>query len=393
MPDTTRQAIAAAAAAAVSASAARLSATPIVVGCDGFIDAIIHIVDQRRSMADDDCTYIDTIEAFGRRVSAAAGKSTNMEMVVREERFGGNGPLLAGGLAQFGAPVRYIGCVGSDDDARRPHVVFAPFVERLTKAGGSVTPLAPPARTDALEFSDGKLMMGKPANLDSVTWDRLKEDFGLPALKQAFGNAELIGLVNWVMMRGAQGIWQGLVDDVLSAIPAGSPRPRVFIDLCDPAKRTDADVASAMALLGVMARHVPVTLGLNLSEAQRIDQVVGTKAIGEKPTDDQLRQACVAIRAKLGIDCVVIHPRHGAAGAFADGQSAWFTGPLVRHPKLSTGAGDHFNAGFCLGQLLGLPVEQALAVGTATSGAYVRDAMSPTLDRLAAMLRDMPAPE
>jgi len=391
-----RQAIATSAADSVQRRAEELRTMPCIVGCDGFIDAIIHVVDQRRSMADDDCTYIGTIEAYARRIAMAAGKSANMELVVREERFGGNGPLLAGGLAQYGLPVRYIGAVGSDDDSKRPHAVFAPFVQRVERGGGSVTPLAPPARTDALEFDDGKLMLGKPANLDSITWERLVGEFGVQSLREAFGGAKLIGLVNWVMMRGAQGIWQGLIDDVFSQLPpspSSTARPRVFLDLCDPAKRTDGDVASAMDLLGVMAKHVPVTLGLNLSEAQRIDAVLGTRAIPEEASDEQLRAACELIRARLGIDCVVIHPRHGAAAAFADGQSAWFTGPLVKQPKLSTGAGDHFNAGFCLGQLLRLEVGQCLALGTATSGAYVRDAESPTVERLVTMLRDMPRPE
>ena len=388
-----RQAIATSAADSVQRRADELRTMRCIVGCDGFIDAIIHVVDQRRSMADDDCTYISTIEAYARRIALAAGKSANMELVVREERFGGNGPLLAGGLAQYGLPVRYLGAVGSDDDARRPHIVFSPFVQRVERSGGSVTPLAPPARTDALEFDDGKLMLGKPANLDGITWERLVREFGVPALREAFGGAKLIGLVNWVMMRGAQGIWQGLIDDVFSQLDAGAARPRVFLDLCDPAKRTDGDVASAMDLLGVMAKHVPVTLGLNLSEAQRIDSVLATGAIAEGAGDSQLLTACELIRARLGINCVVIHPRHGAAAAFADGQSAWFTGPLVKQPKLSTGAGDHFNAGFCLGQLLELPAGECLALGTATSGAYVRDAESPTVQRLVAMLREMPRPE
>ena len=50
----------------------------------------------------------------------------------------------------------------------------------------------------------------------------------------------------------------------------------------------------------------------------------------------------------------------------------------IRMPLITTGAGDHFNAGFMHGRLLGLPPENCLTVGVCTSGHYVRTAHSPT---------------
>ena len=47
-------------------------------------------------------------------------------------------------------------------------------------------------------------------------------------------------------------------------------------------------------------------------------------------------------------------------------------GPYTSNPRLTTGAGDNFNAGFCLGQLLGLSPQQCLITGTGTSGFYVQ---------------------
>ena len=42
------------------------------------------------------------------------------------------------------------------------------------------------------------------------------------------------------------------------------------------------------------------------------------------------------------------------------------------NPKISTGAGDNFNAGFCTAQLLQLPTEESLLLANAFSGYYVR---------------------
>jgi sugar/nucleoside kinase (ribokinase family) len=61
-------------------------------------------------------------------------------------------------------------------------------------------------------------------------------------------------------------------------------------------------------------------------------------------------------------------------------------GPYVEKPLITTGAGDHFNAGFATGQLLGLSPEGALALGVCTSGHYVRTAESPTFNDLETFL-------
>jgi sugar/nucleoside kinase (ribokinase family) len=65
----------------------------------------------------------------------------------------------------------------------------------------------------------------------------------------------------------------------------------------------------------------------------------------------------------------------------------------VQQPKISTGAGDHFNAGFCLGLVLGFSLPESLCVGVATSGYYVRTAQSPTATELADFIAELPAPQ
>jgi hypothetical protein len=47
---------------------------------------------------------------------------------------------------------------------------------------------------------------------------------------------------------------------------------------------------------------------------------------------------------------------------------------------ITTGAGDHFNAGFAQGQMLGLDPDACL--GVYASGHYVRTTISPSLDDL-----------
>jgi sugar/nucleoside kinase (ribokinase family) len=382
-----------------------LAATPALAGFDGFIDSIIRVVDRRRSMRMDDFDAIGTIPGFAGRVAAAAGKSANIELVVEEDRFGGNGPLYAGALGRLGMPTTYLGAVGRDDASPELLPIYEPFAARCEE----VVPLAAPAHTDALEFEDGKIMLGKTAPVQAVTWERLVERVGLEGLRARCARSRLIGIVNWTLCGGVQGIWEGLINHVLPTLgeqggeAAGpkAPRPegmerrrRVFIDLSDPAKRTDADLRSALEVLRRMDELVPVTLGLNLAESERVARVLGVEAHADAPSlGESLRDGAERIRARSGFACIVIHPREGAAAAHRDGAGAWFEGPFTARPRLSTGAGDHFGAGFSFAQVLGLPLEQCLAVGCAVSGAYVRDAESPDLARLIGFLRDLPRAE
>jgi hypothetical protein len=189
-------------------------------------------------------------------------------------------------------------------------------------------------------------------------------------------------------------VWQGLARDVLPALPPSS-RPSVFVDIADPSERSDADLKAGLEALGAMNALTPVTLGLNAAETARIARLVGAPVdLGERgdPALDALPRASEALCRSLGLACVVCHQRRSAAGAEAGG-SASFVGPFVRRPKLSTGAGDHFNAGFALGQALGLPLVQRLATGCACSGWYVQRGEPPTLDELAGFLDALPPPE
>lgn len=367
-----------------------------LVGFDGFLDVILRAVDTRASMGTEDFTPIRTIDALSRRIAAAAGRSANIELVEVERRFGGNGPLLAGALGALGAGVTYIGCVGDDamkDPPARVHAAFESFAGRCSR----VLPVATPAVTHALEFGDGKIMFNMPQAIQGVTWSTLMRDLGRETIVEAVCDADLIGVVNWSIMAGVETILTGLRDDVLTQLSGATPRKRVFIDLSDPAKRTRADLRRVLGLLTSIQSYADVTLGLNLSEATQAADVLGVahdacmlESIRTMP------EACLTlaagVRERLSLSCVVVHPRQGAAGANAS-ERMWIDGPMVREPKLSTGAGDHFNGGFAFAQATGCSLEACLAMGVATSGAYVRDAGSPDAKRLAEFLDDLPEPD
>jgi hypothetical protein len=93
---------------------------------------------------------------------------------------------------------------------------------------------------------------------------------------------------------------------------------------------------------------------LNLRESHQVGEVLGVRHPEE--THAAITAHAVRLRELLNIDTVVIHPTQFAAAANAC--STFVQGPFTPKPKITTGAGDHVDAGFCIGQVLGLDLAQ-----------------------------------
>jgi len=74
---------------------------------------------------------------------------------------------------------------------------------------------------------------------------------------------------------------------------------------------------------------------------------------------------------------LLIHPIDSCY-LFQDGNQFYLKGHVVAKPKITTGGGDNFNAGFCYGLLNSLSPEACMLTAMATSGAYVMYGESPT---------------
>ena len=385
-----RAAIARSAAAGLRRFADAHTPRRVMIGFDGFVDSIIAVVDKRQDLERFD--PIPTIADFGRRISAKAGQSSNYEMVVKLEKLGGNGPIMANALAAGGASVSYVGCLGYPSI----HPVFQEFSQTAETFS-----VAEPGYTDALEFDDGKLMLGKYQTVSGLSYTHLEDAVGGDMFAQLIHRSQLIGLTNWTMMNRIETVWEKITqllgEETSSGGNAGGvvARKFVFVDLADPAKRTPADIRGALELLTQMQAQADVVLGLNLSESTQALEVLGLPTPGD--AEDAITATAAAIREKLGLHGCVVHPRRGAAVAMLDPSGgvveSAFRGPFVSKPRLSTGAGDNFNAGFCLGLLAGLSPEECLCTGVGTSGFYVRNARSPELAELASFCDELPPAE
>jgi sugar/nucleoside kinase (ribokinase family) len=341
----------------------------VLVGMDGFVDIIVHPVDCRFGPGDQ-FRAIPTISDFAKRIASAAGKSANIELAPVVEKLGGNGPIMANAQSAQGLDVRYIGAIGRE----AIHPVFQEFAAK-TRAISIVDP----GVTHAAEFNDGKIMLGSMASLDELTYERLCQHPGEPQLIEICDEADLIAIVNWTMIPYLSDILNSLMEKVLPVCKRDKERC-FFFDLADPEKRSDADILEALDIFSKFSQFGEVILGLNLREAEKIDSLLGFDPLENTP--ENLQTMAARIREKLALDTVVVHPVTGAACATDEG-TCYAAGPYCEKPKIATGAGDHFNAGFSTARLLGLSPEASLTVAVATSGYYVRTAESPSLETIA----------
>ena len=344
----------------------------MIIGLDGFVDEIIHVVDKRQDFQN--YTRINTIADFGERISKAAGLSANIEFVPVQLKLGGNGPILSNALLEYGVNLTYVGSLGKP----AIHPVFEPMVEKAA----AVYSICEAGHTDALEFDDGKLMLGKHASLKEVTWESCKATLGDAAgIAKMINNCQLFGMENWTMLPYMSQIWEGIIEEVFPLLDDRAEKPIAFFDLADPEKRTNEDIRHAMNLISKFESKFRTVLGLNENEAYKIADVMGVNVDQNSP--DPLKDAVKATYDKLGIYCLVVHPVRSACCVIG-GEYYATDGPFCPKPKLTTGAGDNFNAGFCLGQALGLDPLASLTLGVCTSGYYVRNAHSPTYEQVIA---------
>lgn len=341
---------------------------PAVIGFDGFIDEVVHVVEKR--LDPEHYARVRTIADYADMVRNGAGLSTSMEIVTVAKKLGGNGPNMSIGLKNYGIDLTYIGTVGTGG----LDPVYAPLAE-----GSRIIGVADPGQTDAVEFEDGKIIRCKLVPLNLMSWEDVKRKVGLEELIRLVCGAELLSFSNWSMIMHMSEIWEGLLTEVLPHV-GNRAEKTLFIDFADPEKRSGGEILDAVRLLErFQETGVKTSLGLNKKEACEFAELFGRKIADyrEYPLEELTRFVAEHIK----IDCLVVHPVKKAACVTGDSYYE-VDGPFCANPVLSTGAGDNFNAGFAYGYLCGFEPELSLMLGTATSGFYVRNGRTGTAEEI-----------
>lgn len=342
----------------------------ITVGFDGFIDIIVKVIKKKKEGKAS--SLFTTIKEFGNYIVEKQGASLSLEIEERQSKPGGNMPIMANALGQFGATVNCIGALGHP----QIHPIFKNFSSNC-----HLYSFTDPGTATAFEFNDGKIMLAQMAELNSFSWDKIKAAIGIDTLVSLYGQSDLFCLLNWSEIDASGGIWKGLLKDILPQYSLNAKKQIAFFDLSDCSKRSPESITEALLLIQEFAKHATVILSLNKNEAQLIYKTL----LGKSAKNDFFATG-KKIFEKTGIHTLVLHSAKETA-AFTKDDSVTVDTFFIKNPEISTGAGDHFNAGFCAGQLLQLDLASSVMLANATSGYYVRTGTSATLTEIARFLK------
>jgi hypothetical protein len=350
----------------------RMAGKQVTLGFDGFIDIIYKVI--RSKDHDSPVTFFKTIGEFGGYISGKGEKNFSLELEEVTTKIGGNMPIMANALAQFGSLQNCVGPLG--------YPTIHPLFKEMSD-NCRLFSFENPGLTKALEFNENKILLAEIGRLNSIEWDSIKAIVGLERLTDLFLDSDLVCLLNWSELDNSTNWWKGILSDVLPARSENPKRAIGFFDLADCSKRSPESIMEALSLIRAFAKHWNVVLSLNLNEAVIVHDVLthGTTREGD------IEGTGAALFERLGIDNVVIH--------YSKQALSWNTSGLHRaesfylaNPAISTGAGDNFNAGYCAGLLMGLNARDSLILGHALSNYYMSTGRSPSVPEMLETLAD-----
>jgi hypothetical protein len=339
-----------------------ITAKKITAGFDGFIDTIVRII--RDKQEQEPSSLFKKIREFGTYIREKAGASFSLELKEISLKAGGNMPNLANALGRLGATVNCVGALGYP----QIHGIF-----KTLPSACRLYSFAEPGTATAFEFADGKIMFAQMGGLNQLGWNKIKGIIGMDTLIKLYKESDLLCMVNWSEIDASTDIWKGILKDVLPECFFTGEKPIAFFDLSDCSKRSKESIKQALRLISQFTQYSRVILGLNKNEARQIYWV-----LYEKYADKNLQYLGGRIFEKLKVDTLLLH---SSKEAIAYNEEGSFAAPsfFIQNPVISTGAGDNFNAGFCIARLLKLDPDLSVMFANSVAALYVKTGISPEL--------------
>jgi hypothetical protein len=338
------------------------------LGFDACIDNIIRIVREKKD--NKVSGYFTDSSQFGEFLINLDNKSCGVELQTILSKIGGNMVITGNALGNLGIRVECVGTFGL------PEILP---VFRTMSPNCTLYTIADTISATALEFDNSKVIMFDPGPYNNLTWEGIKSLLGTDKIKKLISGKQLISFLNWSEIDNSSQIWEGVLNEIMPSIIPPGLKTFFFTDFSDFSRRSKQDIQFAIKLLGRFREYFKVIISLNQNESDLISMALG---VSKHKSDEEFVNE---LFGAINTDVLVIHRTKDALaydGAVFEKCDTFF----CKEPKILTGGGDNFNAGFCFAQLIGLDMFQSLVVSNSVSGYYVKTGISPDVDSLVEFL-------
>jgi hypothetical protein len=340
------------------------------IGFDACIDNIVRVVKDKKDKEVSE--YFPDSDQLGEFLLSLGNKSCGLELQTKLSKIGGNMVITGNALGNLGISVECLGTFGIPEILP----VFRTMSENcsLHTIGDTIT-------ATALEFNNSKVIMFDPGPYNHLTWESIRDFVGIDKITELVSGKQLVSFVNWSEIENSSQIWKGFLDDILPRIKTDGSKSFFFTDFSDCSRKSEKEIHYALELLGRFREYFKVHISLNQNEAALI-----AKAMNLTDTIDD-KDFVKKLYSLINSDVLVIHRTGDALAYDGIGFNTCETF-FCKEPKILTGGGDNFNAGFCFSLFLGLDLYESLLLANAVSGSYVKTGISPDVEHLKKFLQE-----
>lgn len=338
-----------------------------LLGFDACIDTLVSVVKKRNE--DGSSEYFTSTGELGEVLFKLGSKSCGLELKTKISRPGGNMVITANALGRLGVKADCIGTFGYPEITPVFRTISHECI--LHTVSDTITAMA-------LEFDVSKVIMFDPGPYNHLKWQDILDIIGIGKLKKLVAGKKLISFLNWSEIENSTSLWRSFFDDLFSGLSKDDNRI-FFTDFSDCSRKSKSQIIEASQVLKLYGEHFKVVLSLNVNECMLVAKALG---VAESGSDEEfirnMRMAC-------NVDILLIH-RIKDAIAHDGSQFVSCDTFFTDAPKILTGGGDNFNAGFCYSTFFNLDLYSSLLLANSVAGFYVKEGHSPDIAGLVKFL-------
>lgn len=298
----------------------------VFLGFDGFVDRILRPV---KSKNGEEAVPFESMADFAGYLLTQKGRSCSVETELIATKIGGNMPNTAKALGELGINTLCLGAMGLPEIS--PEFLNMPKNCKLLS-------VSEPGCCDALEFSDGKVMLGINSAIDELDYAKIIEVIPESEFISALNRCNAAAFLNWGEMTRSNDIWENIAKRILPRCDFYE-KP-LLVDFSDFSRRSGADFSAMLEIFKRLKEYFDITVSLNENEIH-----LALNNSGEVTDSDLLSASELFFGSS-----VVIHLHEGAK--YTEGGKVHTAHKeIIKNPKVVTGAGDNFNGGLMAGLL------------------------------------------